>query len=58
MDAFKIALNLLLMEEWAEGAAALLKHKLREVEVTYADLTKRLKKHGFKPKLRPALPIS
>jgi hypothetical protein len=34
--------------EWAERAAAFLKHKLREAEVTYADLAKRLKKHGFK----------
>ena len=35
-------------EEWAERAAAFLKHKLREQEVTYVDLAKRLKKHGFK----------
>jgi hypothetical protein len=35
-------------QEWAERAAAFLKHKLRECEVTYADLAKRLKKHGFK----------
>ena len=35
-------------EEWAERAAAFLKHKLRESEVTYAELAKRLKKHGFK----------
>ena len=35
-------------EEWAERAAAFLKHKLREAELTYADLAKRLKKHGFK----------
>ena len=34
--------------EWAERAAAFLKHKLREGEVTYTDLAKRLKKHGFK----------
>lgn len=34
--------------EWAERAAAFLKHKLRETEVTYLELTKRLKKHGFK----------
>ena len=31
-------------EEWAERAAAFLKHKLRETEVTYVDLAKRLKK--------------
>lgn len=35
-------------QEWAERAAALLKHKLRECEVTYAELAKRLKKHGLK----------
>jgi hypothetical protein len=35
-------------EEWAERAAAFVKHKLRECEVTYAELAKRLKKHGFK----------
>jgi uncharacterized protein DUF6471 len=35
-------------EEWAKRAAAFLKHKLRESEVTYVELAKRLKKHGFK----------
>jgi uncharacterized protein DUF6471 len=35
-------------EEWAERAAAFLKHKLRECELTYTDLAKKLKKHGFK----------
>jgi len=35
-------------KEWAERAAAFLKHKLRESEVTYVELAKRLKKHGFK----------
>jgi Domain of unknown function (DUF6471) len=35
-------------EEWAERASAFLKHKLRECEVTYIELAKRLKKHGFK----------
>jgi hypothetical protein len=34
--------------EWAERASAFLKHKLRESEVTYLELAKRLKKHGFK----------
>jgi hypothetical protein len=34
--------------EWGERAAAFLKHKLRESEVTYLELAKRLKKHGFK----------
>jgi hypothetical protein len=35
-------------EEWAERAAAFLKHKLREAKMTYPALAKRLKKHGFK----------
>lgn len=35
-------------EEWAERAAAFLKHKLREQEITYTELARRLKKHGFK----------
>jgi hypothetical protein len=34
--------------EWAERAAAFLKHKLRECEITYVELAKRLKRHGFK----------
>jgi hypothetical protein len=34
--------------EWAERASAFLKHKLRESEVTYLELAKRLKEHGFK----------
>jgi Domain of unknown function (DUF6471) len=34
--------------EWAERSAAFLKHKLREAEITYVELAKRLKKHGFK----------
>jgi uncharacterized protein DUF6471 len=35
-------------EEWAERAAAFIKHKLREAEMTYVELAKRLKRHGFK----------
>ena len=35
-------------EEWAARAAAFLKRKLRDSEVTYVELAKRLKKHGFK----------
>ena len=35
-------------DEWEERAAAFLKNKLREQEVTYVELAKRLKKHGFK----------
>ena len=34
-------------EEWAERASVFLKAELRKAEVTYADLAKRLKKHGF-----------
>lgn len=41
-------MNIKSEEEWAERAAAFLKHKLRDCEVTYAELAKRLKKHGFK----------
>jgi uncharacterized protein DUF6471 len=41
-------MNIKSEEEWAERAAAFLKHKLRECEVTYAELAKRLKKHGLK----------
>jgi asparagine synthetase B (glutamine-hydrolysing) len=33
--------------EWAERASAFLKAKLKESEVTYVELAKRLKKHGF-----------
>ena len=35
-------------DEWEERAAAFLKHKLQEAEVTYLELAKRLKRHGFK----------
>lgn len=41
-------MNIKSEREWEERAAAFLKHKLRECEVTYSDLAKRLKKHGFK----------
>jgi hypothetical protein len=41
-------MNIKSEEEWAERAAAFLKHKLREAEVTYVELAKRLKRHGFK----------
>jgi Domain of unknown function (DUF6471) len=33
--------------EWAERASTFLKQKLKESEVTYVELAKRLKKHGF-----------
>ena len=35
-------------EEWAARASAFLKAKMKEAEITYAELAKRLKKHGFK----------
>jgi Domain of unknown function (DUF6471) len=35
-------------EEWAARASTFLKAKMKEAEVTYAELAKRLKKHGFK----------
>ena len=41
-------MNIKSEEEWAERAAAFLKHKLKDGEVTYVDLAARLKKHGFK----------
>jgi Domain of unknown function (DUF6471) len=33
--------------EWGRRASVFLKAKLKESEVTYVDLAKRLKKHGF-----------
>jgi len=41
-------MNIKSEEEWAERAAAFLKHKLQDAEVTYAELAKRLRKHGLK----------
>jgi Domain of unknown function (DUF6471) len=41
-------MNIKSEEEWAERASAFLKHKLKDCEVTYAELAKRLKKHGLK----------
>lgn len=35
-------------EDWAERAAAFIKAKLKEREVTYVELAKRLKRHGLK----------
>jgi virulence-associated protein VapD len=34
-------------EIWGSKASEFLKRKLRKAELTYADLAKRLKKHGF-----------
>jgi uncharacterized protein DUF6471 len=41
-------MNIKSEEEWAERAAAFLKHKLKDCEVTYVELASRLKKYGFK----------
>ena len=35
-------------EEWAERARNYLKAELRKADVTYVELAKRMKKHGFK----------
>jgi hypothetical protein len=35
-------------EEWGKRASAFLKAKMKEADITYAELAKRLKKHGLK----------
>ncbi len=35
-------------EEWGARAAAFLKAEMKKADVTYAELVKRLKKHGLK----------
>jgi hypothetical protein len=35
-------------KEWGDRASAFLKAKMKEADVTYVELVKRLKKHGFK----------
>jgi hypothetical protein len=35
-------------EEWARRSSAFLKAELKKAEVTYVELAKRLKKHGFR----------
>jgi hypothetical protein len=47
-DNNDLALAALVGRKWAARAAAFLKHKLKDTEVTYAELAKRLKKHGLK----------
>jgi hypothetical protein len=34
-------------EEWAERAAAFLKHKMKDADITYIELARRLRKHGL-----------
>lgn len=41
-------MNIKSEEEWAERAAVFLKHKLSDTELNYAELAKRLRKHGLK----------
>jgi hypothetical protein len=41
-------MNIKSEEEWAERAAAFLKHKLKDTDVTYDELATRLKKHGLR----------
>ncbi|MBR0938220.1 hypothetical protein JQ586_33220 [Bradyrhizobium jicamae] len=35
-------------EEWGQRASAFLKSEMKKADVTYAELVKRLKKHGLK----------
>ena len=35
-------------EEWGDRASAYLKAEMKKADVTYAEMIKRLKKHGFK----------
>jgi hypothetical protein len=35
-------------EEWGTRASAFLKAKMKEADITYVELAKRLKKHGLK----------
>jgi Domain of unknown function (DUF6471) len=35
-------------EEWGNRASAYLKAKMKEADITYAELAKRLKKHGLR----------
>jgi hypothetical protein len=35
-------------KEWGDRASAFLKAKMKEADITYVELVKRLKKHGFK----------
>lgn len=35
-------------EEWGTRASAFLKAEMKKADVTYAEMLKRLKKHGFK----------
>jgi hypothetical protein len=41
--------------EWAERARAFLKNEIQKAEITYEDLAKRLKKHGFKDETKASI---
>lgn len=41
--------------EWEQRAAAFLKHKLRETEVTYEELARRLRKHGYRAETQASI---
>ena len=34
-------------EEWAQRAAAFLQHKVKDADITYIELGRRLRKHGI-----------
>lgn len=42
-------------EEWAERARAYLKAEVQKAEITYEELAKRLKKHGFKDETKASV---
>jgi len=42
-------------DEWAERARAYLKAEILKAEITYEDLAKRLKKHGFKDETKASI---
>ena len=42
-------------EEWGSRASEHLKAKMKEAGITYDDLIKRLKKHGFKDETRASI---
>ena len=46
-------MNIKSEEEWAERAAAFLKHKLKDCEVTYAELARGSKSTASRAKRKP-----
>lgn len=41
--------------EWSERASAFLREEIRKAGITYEELAKRLKKHGFKEETRASV---